>query len=223
MKLGERLRALAATGDALSLRERLALFAAVVVVIGGACEGVLGSALAAREAEARARIEAAEERLRSLNESVALVVEGIDTGVGDQAERLRQLRRSVSQSEETMRLYTSDLVAPDQMRFVLEDLLRRHDGLKLVSATNLDARPLIEPNDDSTASEDSGEPLVFRHGVTLEFEGSYLETLAYLDAVESLPWQLFWSRVALETIEYPWLHILLEVQTLSLDEEWIGV
>ena len=57
----------------------------------------------------------------------------------------------------------------------------------------------------------------------LTLEGSYLDCLAYLQAVERLPWHLYWSRIEFKEDDYPRNAIMLELRTLSLDKEWIGV
>jgi MSHA biogenesis protein MshJ len=57
----------------------------------------------------------------------------------------------------------------------------------------------------------------------LTLEGSYLDCLAYLQAVERLPWHLYWSRIEFKEDGYPRNAIMIELRTLSLDKEWIGV
>ena len=57
----------------------------------------------------------------------------------------------------------------------------------------------------------------------LRVEGSYLDCLEYLRSVERLPWHLYWARLELKAGEYPSNTFLIEVRTLSLDKEWIGV
>jgi MSHA biogenesis protein MshJ len=47
--------------------------------------------------------------------------------------------------------------------------------------------------------------------------------LKYLDAIERLPWRIYWGRLDLKTLDYPTIQILIELHTLSLDAEWIGV
>lgn len=221
MKLVDRGRRLVAAIDALSLRERLAVFAASVFVVGGLWEATIGSPLAEREATARANVEQIRERIDLLNDSVALAAQGIGEGMYEKISRVEQLRRSVAAGEERLHVFTSDLVDAAQMRFVVEDLLKRHGGLELRSARNLEAIPIVDPAPDAPADADG--PVVYRHGVVLRFEGSYLESLAYLEEIERLPWRLFWSGLTLETIEYPRIGIEVEIQTLSLDEDWIGV
>jgi len=220
--LGQKLKRLMQSIDALTLRERLFVFAAALMVVGGAWEALLAAPLEAREARASARIEETRERLAQLDEALAVAAQGIGAGMSDQFDRLRTLRRRVEESEESVRVFTSDLVDPAQMRFVLEDLIRRQSGLTLVRASNLEVTPLIDRDAESSDAAGDG-PMLYRHGLVLELEGSYLDCLAYLEAVERLPWQIYWSRLALETESHPRIRITLELNTLSLAEEWLGV
>lgn len=208
--------------DALTLRERLFVFAAALMIVGGAWEAFLAAPLEAREARASARIEQTRQRLAQLDESLEIAAQGIGAGMSDQFERLRALRRRVEESGEAVRVFTSDLVDPAQMRLVLEDLIRRQRGLTLVRAKNLDVEPLIDRDPDGAAAADD-EPMLYRHGLVLELEGSYLDCLAYLESVERLPWKIYWSRLALETEAHPRIRITLELNTLSFEEEWLGV
>ena len=223
MMLLERFRKLMQAVDALTLRERLFILGAMLLVVGGLWEAFLAAPLAAREAAAASGIEATRERIAQLDDAIALAAQGIGGGMSEDFDRLQILRRRVADGQESVRIFTSDLVDPAQMRFVLEDLIGRQGGLELVSARNLEVRPLIEQAPDTTGAARGDGPMLYQHGLVLELEGSYLQFLAYLEAVERLPWQLYWSRLDLETIDYPQMRFVLELHTLSLEEEWIGV
>ena len=220
MKLGERLRKLQVSVDALTLRERLMLFVGVLVVAGGLWEALLAGPLEAREIVASGQIEAASNRLEQLDQAMILAAQGIGDGMPAHLERMRFLEQQVEATEETVRVFTSDLVNPTEMRSVLEELIDRQQGLRLVRASNFEVRPLIER--DESADESDG-PMLYRHGLQLELEGSYLDCLEYLDAVERLPWQLYWGALNLSAQDYPNNAITIEIFTLSLDQEWIGV
>jgi len=209
--------------DALTLRERLFVFAAALIVVGGAWEAFLAAPLDAREQAASKQVEGARGRIAQLNESIQLAAQGMTDGMPNHRERLHALRQSVAEGEETMRIFTTDLVAPDQMRFVLEDLIRRQRGLELVSVSNLEVRSVVEDDEEQGATESGGGPRLYRHGVVLVLEGSYLDGLEYLQSVERLPWQLYWSRLEVETEDYPRSRIVIELHTMSLEKEWIGV
>lgn len=221
MKPVDRLSKLETAVNALTLRERLMLFAGALIVAGGLWEALLAGPLEAREAQASSEVSATQQRLEQLDQSMELAAHGIGDGMSGQSERLETLRRSVAEAEETIRLFTSDLVGPAEMRHVLERLIAEQQGLTLIRASNLDVEPLIERDAaDAGAPE---EPMLYRHGLRLEVEGRYLDALAYLEAVEQLPWRLYWGNLSLVSREYPLNRIVIELYTLSLDEEWIGV
>jgi MSHA biogenesis protein MshJ len=206
--------------DSLTLRERLLLFAGAVAVIAGLWQALLMGPLEARERIASAEVANLRQNLEQLNQSMSLTAEGIGDGVPGKLQRLEILKRQVDETGESVRVFTTDLVNPTQMRVVLEDLIRRQDGLELISMSNLAVEPLIE-DQEPQAGED--EPRLYRHGMVLLLEGPYLQCLQYLQAVERLPWQLYWARLELENEAYPRNRILIELHTLSLQEDWIGV
>ena len=59
--------------------------------------------------------------------------------------------------------------------------------------------------------------------MVLRFEGEFDAVLAYLKAVEALPYRLALADLAVEAEAWPRLRIRLEVETLGLEEGWIGV
>lgn len=224
----QRLRHLLQSVDRLSLRERLFLFGAGLAVLTGLWEALLASPLASREQLAADKVAALQTRLQQLDLTINAAADGLSDGVPAQLERLRALREGVAAGEEEMRVFTTDLVDPAQMRVVLEELLRRQGGLRLVSAVNLPARPVVDPDDERFEASTppavaTTAPQLYRHTLLLTLEGSYLDCLSYLQAVERLPWHVYWARLELSTDEYPRNHIVLELRTLSLNEEWIGV
>jgi MSHA biogenesis protein MshJ len=228
--MNARLAKIAQSVDHLTLRERLFLFAAALTVLLGAWEALLAGPLAAREKLAGETITALRDRIDTLNQSVAVTAEGMSAGVPGQLDRLQALRARVAEGDAAVRLYTSDLVSPREMRLVLEELIRRQSGLRLLTATNLEPQPLFddpkEAAKDTQAANtatDSAAPKLYRHALVLRVEGSYLDCLEYLRAVEGLPWHLYWARFELKAGDYPTNTYSIEVRTLSLDKEWIGV
>jgi MSHA biogenesis protein MshJ len=225
----ERIQKVVQSVDRMTLRERLFLFAAVITVTAGAWEALLAGPLAAREALASAQIESLRQNLDTLNQSITLTAEGMSEGMPSQLDRLRVLRERVAEGEKAVKVFTSDLVDPKQMRFVLEELIEKQAGLRLVSATNLEPKPLFEDpsasadTEPASSEQPSDTPKLYQHTLVLTLEGSYLDCLTYLQAVERLPWHLYWNRLEFEAGEYPKNTIMIELKTLSLDEEWIGV
>jgi MSHA biogenesis protein MshJ len=226
----QRLTRVAEAVDRLTLRERLFLFAAGLFVVGGVWQAVLAGPLEARERTANEKVVVLQSRLIELDEALSAAAAGVTEGMPEQLERARALRESVLARDEEMRVLTTDLIDPKEMRAVLEELLRRQRGLTLVSAINRPAQLVIE--DDRAASAtaepaavtaESDAPKLYRHSFVLTLRGDYLDVLRYLEDVERLPWHIYWSRLELSIDEYPVNDVVVEVATLSLDEEWIGV
>jgi MSHA biogenesis protein MshJ len=63
----------------------------------------------------------------------------------------------------------------------------------------------------------------YLHPVQLVVEGNYLDIVAYLHALEGLPWHFYWRVLELETKTYPRNRVRIELSTVSLEKEWIGV
>jgi MSHA biogenesis protein MshJ len=221
--LPKRITKLLANIDALSLRERLFVFAAMLLVIGGAWEALLATPLDHREALASTKIENTQARIAELDAAVSTAAHGIGDGMADYRDRLRVLEAQVAAGEESVRIFTTDLIDPSQMRFVLGDLVRHHPGVKLVSAISQPVEPLIEGEAEDPGVVSGDAPKLYRHSLVLVLEGGYLDCLAYLESAENLSWQLYWGSLEIETEEYPLSRITIELHSLSLEPEWIGV
>lgn len=63
--------------------------------------------------------------------------------------------------------------------------------------------------------------MLYRHGVEMVLQGSYLDMVAYMEALERLPVQLFWGKAQLDAGSYPVAKLTLTLYTLSLDDKWM--
>ena len=139
------------------------------------------------------------------------------TGSGAEYEaRFARLQRQLDDVNERLDDYASELIDPAEMARVLEGMLKEQSSLQLVRIRNLAPEAL-------SASADTRTATFYKHGLEIEFEGSYFACLEYLQAIETLPWRFYWQVLDLEVIEYPTNRVRVEVSTLSLDKEWIGV
>lgn len=204
-----------ARGDALSVRERALIFVTILAVSGTVwhlmlMEPLLRQADAARQeiAETRLRVEVANQ---SLLDQVMQLAQ-IDT---TNQTRFALIQQRLDQVDTELAAYSGQLIDPAEMAFVLESVLKSQSGLNLKRIRNMGAEALTADNEDSSV-------ILYRHGLEIEVEGSYLDCLAYLQEIESLPWRFYWQFLELDVVEYPRNRIRIAVSTLSLDEEWIG-
>lgn len=137
-------------------------------------------------------------------------------------QRLTRLKRQKQQINKQLQVKMQGLIAPAQMAQVLEAVLTQTRTLKLEKLKNLPVRPLLKDslNKKKPLSADVG---VYQHGLQIEFQGSYLEMLAYLKLLKTLPWNFYWDSIKVTMDRYPQAKILMTVHTLSLAPGWIGV
>jgi len=67
---------------------------------------------------------------------------------------------------------------------------------------------------------DSG---IYQHRLKLTLAGTYFEIKAYFDAMEALPWSFYWNRLDYQASEYPRAVVEVEIYTLSMERDYVGV
>lgn len=216
----ERIERLRVRIDALTLRERAMLFLALITVLYLLAQLLLFSPLEAQQKRALERIGALQKEIAAFEGQMQDILRG--QGQDPDADNQRQKRQLMAQIEALDKRIggaVQGLIAPQQMARVLEEVIRRQSGLRLQRIESLPARPLVEP----VAGETAAQTGLWRHGVRLEFTGDYLSALAYLHALQTLPWALYWDELEIAMEKYPQTRITIVVHTLSLSEGWIGV
>ncbi len=211
----DRLRSLQTAVDKLSLRERLLVFSAIMMILGSIWQFSLMQPLTQQINNFRTEIEFLSTQTGTNNrtlEDQALQISG--SGAEHQA-RLNRVQHQLDQINIELGEYAAELIDPAEMAHVLEGVLQDQSNLRLIRMRNLRPEAL-------SASDETGDATFYKHGFEIEFEGSYFACLEYLQKVESLPWRFYWQILELSVAEYPMNRIRLEVSTLSLDEEWIG-
>lgn len=270
---------LAARVDALALRERVMVFAAlaigmVYVVYMAAAEPML-----ARQQKARAEIAEQQKRMGELkvqiDERIASAAADPDKAARLQLEQLLGEQTMLGTS---LRTVQKGLVAPEKMAPLLERILQSNGRLKLMALHSL---PVTTVNEDApltaampkadvvpapslqavntadaakaliaAAAEQAGKgkqpapaagsgnspatlpvdpavpapkarEMLYRHGVEMVLQGTYPDMVAYMEALEHLPVQLFWGKAELDAQNYPEARLTLTLYTLSLDDKWM--
>lgn len=212
----ERLQQIAERVGAMSLRERVFVFAAALVVTLAAVQWLLIDPASLRAQQARDRIQAAEDSLAEIARQQAPQAAGHDPDqrlreqLAVQEARLAELGAALEARERS-------LVPPERMREVLREMVQGPGGLRIVGFKSLPPQAVGLPG----AAE--GTPGFYRHGFELSVSGRYADLVAYLERLEALPWQLVWSEARLDAAGWPELLLTLTVHTLSLEEAWLRV
>lgn len=201
--------------DALSLRERLLILLTTLVLCVALWHTMFMQPLAQRASGTRAELAELEGRISAANSSLEEQILQLAGGGDEQRSRIASLRRRIDEINTQLGNHAAELIDPAEMARVLESVLREQSRLSLVRIRNLTP-------DSLSAGEETSSLTFYRHGLEIEVEGTYAACLEYLNAVEALPWRLYWQVLELDVIEYPRNRIRLEVSTLSVEEEWIG-
>jgi len=211
--------------DALTLRERVIIFAAGVTLIYIAWQTLLMGPL-------DARAKSAQQHLSDVRQQAA-VIDQIGTASSQDpavaaALRNRALAERLKALDHEINSAAQGYVAPQRMNELLRALLAEQHGLKLISLTNLTVESLSRPDgaktdgkaDSTLAAGDRGP---FLHPVEIVVEGDYASVVTYLRAIEGLPWRIHWRKLELVAGQYPVNRVRLVIGALSLSPDWMGV
>ena len=214
--------------DALSLRERLLVFLAVIAAILGLWETFIYQSI--RQEQQQFNEELVQIEAKILSQTTLAEQLLAKTSVDPNKATRNQLARTqadIRRTKSQIDAKAAELISPQQMAKALEELLLQHREMVLIkletlSPTKLFAGSQAELNPQAETNTDEVLP-VYRHGLKLEIEGGYFETIQYLTALESLQWRFYWDRVDYQRQDYPLARIKIEIYTLSFEEGWLGV
>lgn len=209
--------------DRQSLRERIALFVSVLVVLIVCSFALYFDPQASRHAEIKGQISALKAALVSLdNQAKAIKVRGQSDPNREYRARQRELQTNLDRLDDRLRALTVDLISPREMATVLRDLLVRQKGMRLAHLENYPAEDLLAGAEKKDRDKNERRIHLYRHPMRIVFSGTYLQALAYLRSLEKLPRKLFWDELEIVVNDHPQAEISLTVHTLSLKKGWIG-
>lgn len=212
-------RRLALKLDHRSARERwLIAGSACAILVLLADQLVLQSLLGAR-AELKREIRVLETGIQTQNEELVRLQATLAKNPNAAVEReVAQLEMQLTAIHNKITEATNRLVDPKQMAGVLQTVLERAQDLRLIALENIEPEPLNVSTEGEPVETDA-----YRHGLRIELEGSFADTLAYLQQLEALPWDFYWDRLEIIAGEYPKNRISIEVYTISIGRLWLGV
>ena len=148
-------------------------------------------------------------------------------------EKLVQVRQETARLRSDLTGVQKNLVSPEKMSTLLEDILKRNGRLRLVSLKNLpqvnlskaEVKEADAANVKAAVKSDVGSEagLIYRHGVEIVMQGNYMDMMNYLAALETMPWELYWGKTKFQVDSYPTGTMSLTLYTLSLDKTWLNL
>jgi len=212
--------------DAMGLRERAMFFGAVALVLMTLLQVFLLDPVLSRRNQLSTKLAQQEDETKAI---LAQIQTLIRPDAPDQdainRDKLKNLREQMEQLDRQFEQQQKQFVAPAKMAAMLESLVGKNRKLKLVSLRNLPPTSVAEPAAGAAGGKGRipGANEVFRHAVELRISGGYFDLLDYLDALESMPQQLFWDKFELRVAQYPQSVLTLTIYTLSPEKSWLTV
>ncbi len=216
---------------ALSLRERLLLLLCAVLALGYVVYQLALDPLYRRSASLRETMQQQQQQIAAIDSELSQLAAAARRDPDQEVrQQLQVLQGDSTQLREKLRASQKGLVAPERMGPLLQQMISGHGTLRLLSLKTLAVQgtvdgqfATIEPL--STQAPTASAPLLYRHGVQVVLQGSYLDMIAYLEALEGMPQQLFWGGAVLDAARGgntpP--QLTLTLYTLSLDAKWIAL
>lgn len=220
----------AAKVNALSLRERMSVFVAVLLVSAYVVFAMAIDPAQKRSDMLRKQIAAQQAEMSAIRAQQQRPGTSIDPDAANRA-RADTLKGELDALDQTLKAFEKDLVSADRMPALLQDVLSRDPGLQLVAMRTLPVTPLIDKakakdtvsNSSESSKTSAATANVYKHGVEITVRGSYANLHAYLARLERSPWRMFWWRAKLEAHDNGKLTMVVTIYTLSLDKAWLQV
>jgi MSHA biogenesis protein MshJ len=218
--------------DALTLRERLMVFAAALALSIYALFA-LGVEPAQRQQRVLlARIQAERTQLVALKGEQQAIVSASAAPKAAADRKREALLRRIEEVDEALKALHKTLVPAQRVNLLLQEMLKRDARLQLVSLRTIAASPLIAekakapaPAVPPGAAAKGGfvQNNIYKHGVEITVRGGYEDLYEYLARLEASQWRMFWDRAQLSVENHPRLTLTLTIYTLSLDKAWLEV
>ncbi len=221
----DRINAWAERFEAFSLRERAMMSLAVIALMFMLWDASLMSPEEVKQKQIVAKMHDTNQQSEMLNLQIREMSAALEGGQARHINsRVTELRKLLAELKQKQKELTVEFIQPAQMAGVLRDMLAADSDLVLTRLESLGAEPLFPPSENEAGEvEGLHQPGIFKHGMRIVFEGDYFSTLKYLQALEAMPWRLYWDNVEYHVLEYPRARVAITVHTLSLHEGWIGV
>lgn len=224
--------------DARTLRERTIIFAMAALVVITLLNAMVLDPLFRRQKMLSQQLAHDQTQIAAMQAQIQQQAR-LQASDPDAANRevLARLTQQSRQMQAELGELQKGLVSPDKMPVLLEGILKRNGNLRLVSLMTLAPSNVTQPGapqkpSDKTpgtgsaadaADQHAPASAVYKHGVEVILQGSYLDMVAYMAELEAMPWQVFWAQARLDAGDYTKAQLTLTLYTLSLEKTWLNI
>lgn len=205
---------------ALSTRERVLVLVAVLAMLIAAAQFLFfGPLQQQRKTEQEMQVDIQRRYEQLENELAQLQAWQSKQEDGSQLATVQQQLDSIDQQIGQL---SQRMVPPEQMTALLQQLLAREQGMQVLALEKLPLTAAGDENSDEANAETSNDLPLYRHRIRLSLRGSYFDSLRYLQAMEALPWTVYWDSLDYQVEDYPQGVLTIEIATLGQEKGWLG-
>ncbi|MDY0189263.1 MAG: type II secretion system protein GspM [Desulfuromonas sp.] len=226
--------------QALSKRERLMVVAALFLVPIYLFIQLIYLPSAQQQKKMSAQFASIKQQNAALQEQLVELSSAVTVDPNaQQQQQIARVQQEISQFDKTLQESVAGMVPPQRMAQLLREMLQQRADLTLVSLKNIAPQPLVtlaaaaEENSKTSNRQESADKnseiadtvadiTLYRHGIELQFSGSYMATVKYFSSLQQLPQRLFWEAVRIENEKYPQAQVRVNLYTLSPEKGWIS-
>ncbi len=207
--------------DALTIRERAIIAGSIIAVVVFLWWSYHAAPMMAEIENRQDENQRISSEIENTRVVVASIRQRIAAGVHQEKEsQLARLVEELSAVEEQLRVTTIELIDPEKMFQLMNQLVYQDSKLTLLSLKRREVRAAIPSSDPEQSDEEAG---IYRHVLELQFSGKYLDILRYMQSMEALDWKLLWDEIEIITEEAPKVVAKVVMSTLSTRKEWVGI
>lgn len=195
-------------------RERILIFVGSVVLIVMLWRAMLYGIVFAEDFVQET--EQMQQSIKTLQQQITGMTEtiGVDKMLAKQVRDLRDKNQGLQQEIQEQ---TKKMVSPKDMLTIVKNVLNNTQNLSVIKLESTKTKTLFEDTAQNQIVK------VYVHGLEVELEGEYFEITNFLTALEKEKLNMIWQDLNYEVKKYPRATVKILLQTLGLEEGWIGV
>lgn len=138
----------------------------------------------------------------------------------DAQQEIKRIKERIEQSKQLLADQQAMLAPAREMRSLLEGLLNQSVRLQLRSMRTIAPEEVHFTPVPGVAMT---QAMLYRQGMELSVSGSFLDTLAWLRAIEALPRKLLWDGLTMRADEQGMVTLSMSVHTYSPDRDALEI
>jgi len=205
--------------NALTLRERVLVLLGSAGVLYFLWNLLLGSVFPGQD-QMNQKVQISKQQVMALHSQLKVLNQQLQYNPNlDLSQKTAELRKKNIAARKQIVEQVQKMTSPKEMVSVVKNIVNQATGMTLVLLESSESKPLFQPQ----GGADKVSLQVYRHGLTLVMEGEYFETLKFLQTLENQQQKVLWREISYQVEEYPKARIKILIETLGLEEGWIGV